>query len=193
MVEKKRQRDQALKSCSRRKKATKVRFMKKIEVLEVSSAEKDSVGPKNPTCKYEGNEDEVEESPLRSIFCLKRNINMEDIEEKEDCFILDFDPSDSIDIAKLSVINDGGDDEIAVVAEKGQVACRDYAHSRHLCLQFPFDKTSHEKHCQLCYCYVCDKAAPCEKWELHCHAAEHIGDWKFQRNVRKLQAQPRKS
>lgn len=30
-----------------------------------------------------------------------------------------------------------------------QVACRDYPHSRHLCLKFPFNKTSHESHCDM--------------------------------------------
>ncbi|TYH98008.1 hypothetical protein ES332_A12G280000v1 [Gossypium tomentosum] len=71
----------------------------------------------------------------------------------EDCFILDFNPFDSMDIAKLSITiqdaHDDDDDDLTVVAEKGKVACRDYPHSRHLCLQFPFDKTTHEKHCYL--------------------------------------------
>ncbi|KAE8662722.1 caffeic acid 3-O-methyltransferase-like [Hibiscus syriacus] len=72
-------------------------------------------------------------------------------EETEIALSLILNPFNPIDIAKLSAANDG--DELSMVAERGQVACRDYPHSRHLCLQFPFDSTPHDKHCDLCYCY----------------------------------------
>ena len=70
-------------------------------------------------------------TPIRPIFCLKKT-NTEHIrnfDEIEDCFILDFDPSD-IDtslhrISTLSVSSftddGGGVDDLSVVAEKGQV------------------------------------------------------------------------
>ncbi|KAL4369600.1 hypothetical protein GQ457_05G018780 [Hibiscus cannabinus] len=58
-----------------------------------------------------------------------------------------------------------------------KVACRDYPHSRHLCLQFSFNTTLHDGYCDLCYCYVCDSAAPCEAW-------------KFVRNVRIQNVRP---
>lgn len=72
------------------------------------------------------------------------------------------------------------------------MACRDYPHSRHLCLKYPFDTTPHENFCHMvssisikitplgsnnkvvdcwffnwfqCYCYVCDSVAPCKYWE----------------------------
>ncbi|MBA0835285.1 hypothetical protein Goarm_007572, partial [Gossypium armourianum] len=119
---------------------------------------------------------------------LKKNMDM-----MEDCFILDFNPFDSMNIAKLSFTiqdahddADDDDDDLTVVAEKGKVACRDYPHSRHLCLRFPFDKTPHEKHCYLCYCYVCDSVAPCEFWTIHSHASEHVEDWKSQRELMRL-------
>ncbi|XP_044512072.1 uncharacterized protein LOC123230039 isoform X2 [Mangifera indica] len=70
---------------------------------------------------------------------------------------------------------------------------RDYPHSRHLCLKYPFETTPHENFCELCYCYVCDLAAPCNFWteaeaeaEMgHCHASENTGNWKKLRILRK--------
>jgi hypothetical protein len=53
------------------------------------------------------------------------------------------------------------------------VACRDYPHPRHFCLNFPFGSTPNSSHCDLCYCYVCDKPAPCAEWTIstsHCNA-----------------------
>ncbi|KAH7853838.1 hypothetical protein Vadar_007191 [Vaccinium darrowii] len=72
-------------------------------------------------------------------------------DEIKDCFILDSDPNDSliIDLSKLSISSDLDATDISVLAEKGQVACRDYPHSRHLCLKNPFGKTPHESYCEL--------------------------------------------
>ncbi|GAV73267.1 hypothetical protein CFOL_v3_16753 [Cephalotus follicularis] len=137
---------------------------------------------------------ESEESPIRPIFCLKKNTDMKRFEQTEDCFILDFDPFESVDIANLSisksksnVVDD--DDDLSIITEKGEVACRDYPHSRHLCLKFPFDTTPHHNHCELCYCYVCDSVAPCKYWTIssHCNASELLGVWKLRRELRKMQ------
>ncbi|XP_022738432.1 uncharacterized protein LOC111291110 [Durio zibethinus] len=155
-----------------------------VKEISPSSAKKDT-RLKNLACKQE-EEEPGDGSPLRPIFCLKKNVDMKRIEEMEDCFILEFNPFDSVDIAT----KDSDDVDISVVAEKGQVACRDYPHSRHLCLQYPFDTTTHERHCDLCYCYVCDSAAPCECWMTHCHASEHVEDWKSQRNLRIQKVRP---
>lgn len=156
-----------------------------LEVIEISPI----------SLKMSGSKEEDEDgTPVRPVFCLKRNTDLKHFEETEDCFILDFDPFDSVDISKLSMSKtlDSADDannDISVIAEKGQVACRDYPHSRDLCVKFPFDATSHESYCELCYCYVCDSAAPCIFWTepepAHCHAAEHIGDWKRKRSMTK--------
>lgn len=94
-------------------------------VIVPSSAEKGTT-LKRPTYKKqrnnENNEDpEDDQSPLRSIFCLKKIVDMKRVEESEDCFILDFNPFNCIDIAKLSAINDGDEADLSVVAEKGQV------------------------------------------------------------------------
>ncbi|KAF2580621.1 hypothetical protein F2Q68_00001064, partial [Brassica cretica] len=74
--------------------------------------------------------------------------DMKRIEETEDCFILDFDPFDSFDFKKLSV-SSGGDKDLDIIHETGQVACRDYPHPRHLCLTFPFGSTPNATHCHL--------------------------------------------
>ncbi|CAH8318341.1 unnamed protein product [Eruca vesicaria subsp. sativa] len=132
-------------------------------------------------------EEEDETTPLRGIFCLKQRQDMKIVEEKEDCFILDFDPNDSFDSGKLSSSSDSpeSDDDVAIIHEKGQVACRDFPHPRHLCLKYPFKSTNHQLHCNNCYCYVCDVPAPCPFWtpvnyESHCEAVEETR-WKHLR------------
>ncbi|XP_074374367.1 RPM1 interacting protein 13-like [Apium graveolens] len=123
--------------------------------------------------------------PLRSIFCLKNRANLKEIENKEDCFILDFNPDDSL--RKLAQVSADSSD-ISVVAEKGQVACRDFPHSRHNCAKYPFNKTNHENCCPLCYCFVCDTPAPCYLWagsSAHCHAM-NTDAWKLQRTTSRM-------
>ncbi|XP_077250869.1 RPM1 interacting protein 13 [Tasmannia lanceolata] len=102
----------------------------------------------------------------------------------DDCLVLDGDPDKPI-----SVIDNTGDgsDDLLIVGEKGQIACRDYPHPRHLCAKFPFSTTLHEKHCDLCHCYVCDKSAPCAYWATnasstdHCHSTDKLEIWRIQR------------
>lgn len=67
--------------------------------------------------------EQEEGTPLRPIFCLKKKVNMKELEEREDCFILDFDPDESLDLSNLSVSKDPDVDspDISVIAEKGQV------------------------------------------------------------------------
>ncbi|CAH2070011.1 unnamed protein product [Thlaspi arvense] len=131
-------------------------------------------------------ESENEEgSPLSGILCLKTRQDMKRIEETEDCFILDFDPFDSFDVKRLSFsgADSERDKDLAIIHETGQVACRDYPHPRHLCLNFPFGSTPNPTHCPLCYCYVCDKPAPCEEWAVsssHCNAYDSTL-WKLMR------------
>ncbi|GAU19330.1 hypothetical protein TSUD_336160 [Trifolium subterraneum] len=76
--------------------------------------------------------------------------------------------------------------------EEIEIACRDYPHPRHLCANFPYSSTPHEKHCGQCHCYVCDSPAPCLKWGKgllttdHCHATDKLETWKTLRNDTKL-------
>lgn len=66
--------------------------------------------------------EEEEGTPLRGMFCLKtRQEDMKPFEEKEDCFILDFDPSDSFDSSFPENPEGGDDDDVAIIHEKGQV------------------------------------------------------------------------
>ncbi|XP_071732160.1 RPM1 interacting protein 13-like [Rutidosis leptorrhynchoides] len=130
-------------------------------------------------------------TPLRPIFCLKRKSAIKEYDEKEDCFILDFNPDeDALDLNKINdekgrQNNPEDSPDVRLIAEKGQVACRDYPHFRHLCVKYPFQTTPHESYCKLCYCYVCDVVSPCYSWTVglgHCHAIE-IERWK---NLRRL-------
>ncbi|KAM3231379.1 hypothetical protein ACQJBY_061515 [Aegilops geniculata] len=112
---------------------------------------------------------------------------VEDDDDDDDCVILDSDPfsADGVDDDK----DGGSDEELQIVAEKGKVACRDFPHSRHLCSNMPFGTTSHEKHCAMCYCFVCDAPAPCSHWGNglsvgdHCHATDKESKWKMLREA----------
>ncbi|KAK1290844.1 hypothetical protein QJS10_CPB18g01901 [Acorus calamus] len=103
----------------------------------------------------------------------------------DDCVVLEGDPDAPV---KLSGDGEDGSDELLVVAEKGQLACRDYPHPRHLCAMFPFRSTPHEKHCHLCHCYVCDSLAPCTNWGSglsaadHCHSTDKESKWHILRS-----------
>ncbi|KAE8732216.1 Nascent polypeptide-associated complex subunit alpha-like protein 2 [Hibiscus syriacus] len=79
---------------------------------------------KETDAKGENKDDLVDESHLRSIFCLKKIVVMKRVKETDDCFILDFNPFNPVDVAKLSAANDGDvDEELSVVAERGQETC----------------------------------------------------------------------
>ncbi|CAM8976518.1 unnamed protein product [Rhodiola kirilowii] len=142
----------------------------------------------------ESDSDSDDDCVIRSIVVLKNICDMRRYEESEECFILDFDPfeatadlgSDKVKAEAREIDEEG----VVVISEKGQVACRDYPHSRHHCVKFLFDKTLPESYCELCYCYVCDTAAPCKFWRLpvpgHCYASDHTADWKLRRETVRL-------
>ncbi|KDP26450.1 hypothetical protein JCGZ_17608 [Jatropha curcas] len=104
--------------------------------------------------------------------------------EDDDCVVLDDNPDKRVDVVDEP---DSDGDEVLVVGQKGQIACRDYPHPRHLCVKFPFGSTPHQRHCDLCHCYVCDSLAPCVHWGTgvssidHCHATDKVEIWKSQR------------
>ncbi|KAG2299299.1 hypothetical protein Bca4012_010873 [Brassica carinata] len=136
-----------------------------------------------------------EVTPLTGILCLKTRQDMKRIEETDDCFILDFDPFDSFDVKNISFSGDREADRDLLLSMrqarfKYRVACRDYPHPRHLCLNYPFGSTPSATHCHLvltsvlfslkgqheyvqCYsCCVCNKPAPCAQWiSSHCNAS----------------------
>ncbi|CAN8230273.1 unnamed protein product [Cochlearia groenlandica] len=161
--------------------------IKRTKVLEIAT---DLCESKKKKKKTKGNkrkrlskeeEEEDDGSPIVGIFCLKTRQDMKIFEEKEDCFILDFDPDDSFEAKKICFSDKSEcDDEVEIVHEKGQVACRDFPHPRHLCYKFHFESTNHSTHCNQCYCYVCELAAPCKQWTLHCEAKDN-SNWNFVR------------
>ncbi|CAL9756636.1 unnamed protein product [Musa acuminata subsp. burmannicoides] len=80
-------------------------------------------------------------------------------DEDDDCYVID----PVADCFGKLTLGDPSDDVI-LVAEKGPVALRDFPHPRHLCANFPFNCTAHESYCSKCFCYVCEVAAPCSRW-----------------------------
>ncbi|XP_058094883.1 uncharacterized protein LOC131240593 [Magnolia sinica] len=102
----------------------------------------------------------------------------------DDCLVLDADPDKPVSIEDD---RGNGSDDLSIVSEKGQVACRDFPHPRHDCAKFPFDSTPHERHCHLCHCFVCDLLAPCLHWGTgisstdHCHSTNKEEVWTLQR------------
>lgn len=131
------------------------------------------------------------------MVCVKKKADVKKVEEVEDCFILEFDPTELDKFSNLSLCDQShvvaDEDDVSILAEKGKVACRDYPHPRHLCATHPFKKTPHELHCKMCYCYICDVPAPCRKWNegskdhslSHCHAAANSPFWKTLRDQEK--------
>ncbi|XP_008785145.2 uncharacterized protein LOC120108571 [Phoenix dactylifera] len=105
-------------------------------------------------------------------------------ESDDDCLVLDSDPDNPVSVVDDKGSGGHGSDDLLILGEKGQLACRDFPHPRHLCANFPFSTTRHEKHCKLCHCYVCDSPAPCIYWGNgiastdHCHSTDKDGRWK---------------
>ncbi|KAL1816812.1 hypothetical protein ACET3Z_019386 [Daucus carota] len=113
-------------------------------------------------------------------------------DDDDDCVILDGDPDKEVEAVEGLKTQDDAtqsdSDELIVVGETGQVACRDYPHPRHLCAKFSFTATPHEQYCNQCHCYVCDSLAPCLQWGTgnsfsdHCHATAKEDFWNQQRD-----------
>ncbi|CAM8891489.1 unnamed protein product [Rhodiola kirilowii] len=129
-------------------------------------------------------------SPVAASNADERNVQKGDEEEDDDdCVVLEGDPDKMVAVEES---REDGSDELVVVGEKGQVACRDYPHSRHLCVKYPFSSTLHKFHCELCHCFVCDTVAPCNLWGTgmsiadHCHATDKLDVWKTERKNFKL-------
>ncbi|XP_010540932.1 PREDICTED: uncharacterized protein LOC104814538 isoform X2 [Tarenaya hassleriana] len=118
------------------------------------------------------------------------NSTVGDEEDDDDCVVLDGDPEKTTAAAETAVDDDDNaaeSDEVLVVGQKGEIACRDFPHPRHSCAKYPFSSTSHEKYCDMCHCYVCDIRAPCPYWCVgvssidHCHANDKEDIWRNQR------------
>lgn len=101
---------------SMRYKLRKGRLVKIPDPLETNSNKRKRV------CKKKEEDEDVGTS-LSGICTVKTRQEMKIIEEKEDCFILDFDPNESFDVEKLSSTSDNpdGDDDVEIIHEKGEV------------------------------------------------------------------------
>lgn len=173
-----------------------VRTSSATHIVEISSDEEDSP-PLARELRFNDQEDELSpvgrNSPAVAPPQQKgMSSGIEDDDDDDDCVILDSDPYSAVAVKgeKEGSTGDGGsDEELQIVAEKGKVACRDFPHSRHLCSNMPFGTTSHEKHCTMCYCFVCDAPAPCSYWGNglsvgdHCHATDKETKWKMLREA----------
>lgn len=80
---------------------------------------------------------------------------------------------------------------VQVIGKKRDPFVATLSHQRYNCFYNPFTmesagtmgSTGNLKHCQKCFCYVCDKpAADCEQWSNHCHAYK-TDDWDRKRWV----------
>ena len=64
-----------------------------------------------------------------------------------------------------------GNDGIQMIYESHN-ALIDFPHSRGNCMKEKFGIGADIKHCDNCYCYVCDKlASECSTWDKHCSAS----------------------
>ncbi|KAL1546638.1 hypothetical protein AAHA92_23209 [Salvia divinorum] len=115
--------------------------------------------------------------------------------DDDDCMILDGDPDNPVVVVNNKADGDDSDD-LEIVGEKGEVACRDFPHPRHLCAKYHFASNRHEVHCGQCHCYVCDVLAPCLHWGTgfnsadHCHASDKEQFWKSERKRVKKSDKP---
>ncbi|KAL9225112.1 hypothetical protein vseg_001073 [Gypsophila vaccaria] len=158
-------------------------------------------------------DDDDDDEISECIVCVKKREDVKKFEEFEDCFILDFNPFEEdeeknhligvkfsqmcVSVKTEVVSDDDDDDDVCILAVKGQVACRDYPHPRHACATHPFQKTPHETHCKMCYCYVCDISAPCKKWTegckdpslKHCDATPDVSHWRSRRDRKKQRSE----
>ncbi|KAL4596656.1 hypothetical protein ACB092_12G178700 [Castanea dentata] len=116
----------------------------------------------------------------------KSTVMIKDVVVDDDCVVLDCDPNNSVTKVDHKANYGSKSNDLLIVAEKGQIACRDYPHPRHLCVKYPFNSTPHYKHCDQCHCYVCECRAPCPLWnsdsvisnDRHCHATYKEERWK---------------
>lgn len=83
------------------------------------------------------------------------------------------------------------EEELTIVATKGQNALMDFPHSRENCASHPFATSINKAvHCSNCYCYVCDVlASECVVWSLHCNASHNDRKWRSERESAKRRVQ----
>ncbi|XP_047333603.1 homeobox protein 5-like [Impatiens glandulifera] len=162
-------------------------------ILEISSDEEnwsDTGGGCNTRANFDSDVTMIEPNSKRSVNKMVVVDDKDDDkdDDDDDCVILDGDPDKPVSADDDAI---GDSDDLVVVGSKGQVACRDFPHPRHLCANYEFATTPHEKYCSQCHCYVCDELSPCVNWGDgtcildHCHATDKIEYWKLERQLLK--------
>ncbi|PKA57910.1 hypothetical protein AXF42_Ash012449 [Apostasia shenzhenica] len=138
----------------------------------------------NPACEViaiSSDEDEIDEYTTVSV---KRKRSAEEKDDEDgDCLIIDGKSENVAASTEYAEIGVDVPDEMLIVGEKGQFACRDYPHPRYLCATFLFSMTPHEKYCDMCHCYVCDCPAPCIYWRNHCNSTHKDLKWRVERQL----------
>ncbi|KAK8935671.1 hypothetical protein KSP39_PZI013529 [Platanthera zijinensis] len=149
------------------------------EIVEISSDDDETIELRIPE-ETRGQQGVKKEGD----FCRRNNLPAGDslnVSDDDDCLILEGVSESAATCSEYTEL--GGEllDEMLIVGEKGQFACRDYPHPRYLCATFLFSMTPHKKHCDLCHCYVCDSPAPCKYWESHCNSTHKEITWRAER------------
>jgi len=71
------------------------------------------------------------------------------------------------------------DDEVSFIGRSGELALSDFPHSRENCVCAPWRAGKEQKHCQNCFCYVCDApVSDCKEWPSHCKASHANPAWR---------------
>ncbi|XP_020576144.1 uncharacterized protein LOC110021822 [Phalaenopsis equestris] len=151
-----------------------------LEIIEISSNENEDIRLKIPeeSTVHHCGERRGKDGGCNDLMMPEASL---DVSDDEDCVILDGAPKSVA--ADSEFVELGGEmlDEMLIVGEKGQFACRDYPHPRYACATFLFTMTPHEKHCDMCHCYVCDCPAPCTYWASHCSSTHKEHSWRIER------------
>jgi superfamily II DNA or RNA helicase len=84
-------------------------------------------------------------------------------------------------------IDSDSDDELVCMGHTGELALQDFPHARENCVAIQFARGLEQKHCILCYCFVCDGlAADCEQWQMHAKALAKSPYWQRQRTAARV-------
>ncbi|KAK8956624.1 hypothetical protein KSP39_PZI001192 [Platanthera zijinensis] len=90
--------------------------------------------------------------------------------DSDDCY--EIDPIDFT--CKLTFSSSSDADADADAAANDDVAITAAKGPRHLCGNFPFDRTTPESYCSKCFCCLCEVVAPCSEWrgiDGHCNVS----------------------
>jgi hypothetical protein len=132
--------------------------------------------PKKNNASYKNDKDEDDDddddSKVQAVEAPKLNLKTDDSTDNTD------------------MDEDDDDDEIQVVGATGSNALADFPHPRIDCVVHHWKAdsslTDKQKHCDHCYCYVCDiPAKECKEWTSHCVANNKERKWRLERETKR--------